>query len=61
MQVLSVLEPTVNATVVTPTEHVGQLMLLCQDRRGELKEHSALGSGRTLLKCALGFCTRISQ
>ena len=43
-------EPTVTATVVTPSEHVGQLMLLCQDRRGELLEHTALGPTRTMLK-----------
>ena len=40
-----------NATVVTPSEHVGVLMNLCQDRRGELTEHSVLGPARTMLRC----------
>ncbi len=44
-------EPTVAATVVTPAEFVGPLMLLCQERRGEMMEHMALGAGRALLKC----------
>ena len=44
-------EPTVVATIVTPAEFVGPLMLLCQDRRGEMTEHATLGAGRALLKC----------
>ncbi len=44
-------EPTVVATIVTPAEFVGPLMLLCQERRGEMTEHAALGAGRALLKC----------
>ena len=43
-------EPTVNATVVTPTEYVGGIMTLCQERRGELTEHSVLGTSRTMLR-----------
>ena len=49
-------EPTVAATVVTPAEFVGPLMLLCQERRGEMTEHMALGAGRALLKCAWIYC-----
>ena len=48
-KISSVWEPTVEATIITPTEHVGGLMALCQDRRGDLVDHSILGS-KTLLK-----------
>jgi hypothetical protein len=44
-------EPTVAATVVTPTEHVGPVMELFQERRGSLTEHTHLGPQRTLLRC----------
>lgn len=42
-------EPTVTATVLTPTTYVGSVMQLCQDRRGDMLEHSILGN-RTLLR-----------
>lgn len=45
-------EPTVAATVVTPSEHVGSIMELFQDRRGEMTEHTVLSPARTLLRCA---------
>ena len=48
-KISSVWEPTVDATIITPTEHVGGLMALCQDRRGNLLDHSILGS-KTLMK-----------
>ncbi len=47
-------EPTVAATVTLPAEHLGALMALCQDRRGELTEHTHLGPGRLLLRRAPG-------
>ena len=43
-------EPTVIATVVTPSEHQGAIMALFQERRGDLSEHTFLGPGRTLLR-----------
>jgi len=42
-------EPTVTATVLTPTSYVGSIMQLCTDRRGDLLEHNILGH-RTLLR-----------
>jgi len=52
--VAGVWEPTVAATVTLPAEHLGALMALCQDRRGELAEHTHLGPGRLLLRRARG-------
>jgi translation elongation factor EF-4 len=49
----AVYEPTVRATIITPTEMVGSLMTLCQDRRGELLEHSVLGTTRAMLRYCL--------
>lgn len=43
-------EPTVTATIITPTEFVGSLMTLAADRRGEQKEYSFIDSQRALLK-----------
>jgi elongation factor 4 len=47
------LEPTVRAAVVTPAEHVGALMELCQAARGELLEHAPLPPNRVLLRYQL--------
>lgn len=48
-KISSVGEPTVTATVLTPTTYVGSIMQLCTDRRGDLLEHNILGN-RTLLR-----------
>ena len=47
-----IFEPTVAATIITPTAHVGAIMQLAQDRRGDMSEHTLLGPERTLLKWA---------
>jgi translation elongation factor EF-4 len=49
----AVYEPTVRATIIAPTEMVGSLMTLCQERRGELLEHSILGTTRAMLRYCL--------
>lgn len=46
-----IFEPTVAATIITPTAHVGAIMQLAQDRRGDMTEHTLLGPERTLLRC----------
>lgn len=48
-----IFEPTVAATIIAPTAHVGAIMQLAQDRRGDLTEHTLLGPERTLLRCTL--------
>lgn len=42
-------EPVVSATVITPTEYVGGLMDLCQDRRGVFKDMKYIDSDRVEL------------
>ncbi|KAK9810141.1 hypothetical protein WJX72_005508 [[Myrmecia] bisecta] len=46
-------EPTVVATIVTPSDYVGRIMELCQDRRGDLTEHAVIAANRTLLRYTL--------
>jgi GTP-binding protein LepA len=43
-------EPFVKASIITPPEYVGNIMDLCQDRRGEYKELVYLESTRVELK-----------
>ncbi len=45
-KVMSMREPTVVATILTPTEHVGAVMQLCIARRGEMQDHTILGALR---------------
>ena len=42
-------EPFVAASIMTPTEFVGNIMELCQDRRGEFKDMQYLDAGRAEL------------
>ncbi len=42
-------EPFVTASIMCPTEYVGNIMDLCQDRRGEYKDMSYLEEGRVEL------------
>eukprot|EP00195_Chlamydomonas_chlamydogama_P016553 CAMPEP_0202908548 /NCGR_PEP_ID=MMETSP1392-20130828/46429_1 /ASSEMBLY_ACC=CAM_ASM_000868 /TAXON_ID=225041 /ORGANISM="Chlamydomonas chlamydogama, Strain SAG 11-48b" /LENGTH=570 /DNA_ID=CAMNT_0049597945 /DNA_START=323 /DNA_END=2035 /DNA_ORIENTATION=+ len=53
IKVNGILEPTVNATIVVPSEYVGRVIELCQSRHGEQVEHAAMGPGRTLLRYVL--------
>lgn len=43
-------EPFVKASIITPSEYVGNIMELCQDRRGEYKELVYLEATRVELK-----------
>jgi GTP-binding protein LepA len=42
-------EPYVNAMVITPTEYIGQVMELCQEKRGEQKKLDYLSTDRVEL------------
>jgi len=43
-------EPFINASIITPPEYVGNIMDLCQDRRGEYKELIYLEATRVELR-----------
>ena len=46
-------EPVVRATLITPTEYIGGLMELCQERRGEYHDMKYLDAGRAELHYTL--------
>ena len=46
-------EPVVRASILTPTEYIGGLMDLCQERRGEYHDMKYLDSGRAELHYTL--------
>jgi len=46
-------EPFINASIITPPEYVGNIMDLCQDRRGDYKELVYLDSSRVELRYEL--------
>ena len=48
-----ILEPTVMATIVAPSQYLGKVMQLCSGRRGELLEQGSAGEGRFLLRYVL--------
>jgi len=52
-KVASVLEPMVKATILTPSEFVGQVMELCQGRRGNLDGMDYLSEDRVELRYTL--------
>jgi len=48
-QILEMREPWIEATILTPDEYLGSVLKLCQDRRGEQKELTYVGS-RAMVK-----------
>ena len=52
-RIAAVYEPTVRATIIVPTDMVGAVMTLCQERRGDLLEHSILTTTRAMLRYLL--------
>src|SRR5690349_12988199 len=49
MKILEIEEPWIEATILTPDEYLGAVLKLCQDRRGEQKELTYVGS-RAMVK-----------
>ena len=49
MKILSIEEPWIEATILTPDEYLGSVLKLCQDRRGAQKELTYVGS-RAMVK-----------
>ncbi len=52
MQIAEMREPWIEATILTPDEYLGAVIKLCQDRRGEQKELTYVGS-RAMVKYEL--------
>ena len=48
-QILSMEEPWIEATILTPDEYLGSVLKLCQDRRGSQKELTYVGN-RAMVK-----------
>ena len=44
VKIASIAEPWIKATIFTPDEYLGSIIKLCQDRRGEQRELSYVGS-----------------
>ncbi len=53
VKIEEVLEPIVNATIITPKEYLGTIMTLCQERRGEQKEMNYIDESRIVLRYRL--------
>ena len=49
-KIVEISEPYVSVTIVTPTEYVGTIMQLCQERRGQLKEMHYLSTERVEIR-----------
>jgi GTP-binding protein LepA len=49
MKILSIEEPWIEATILTPDDYLGSVLKLCQDRRGNQKELTYVGS-RAMVK-----------
>ena len=49
MKILEIEEPWIEATILTPDEYLGSVLKLCQDRRGNQKELTYVGS-RAMVK-----------
>ena len=49
-EIQEICEPVANASIYTPPEYVGNIMELCQNKRGEYKDMQYLDTNRVLLK-----------
>lgn len=48
-----ILEPMINATIIVPKKYLGNIMKLCQERRGQQKDMTYLTEDRLILKYLL--------
>jgi GTP-binding protein LepA len=48
-QIKEVREPIVDVEIITPTDYLGDLMKLCENRRGQYKKQTYLSEGRQIL------------
>ncbi|NKY99732.1 translation elongation factor 4 [Nocardiopsis alborubida] len=52
-KIASIYEPMVKATVLSPSDHIGQIMELCQERRGDLQGMDYLSEDRVEMRYTL--------
>ena len=52
-KIADVLEPIIEATVITPKEYLGGLLKLCEEKRGEQKDLTYLDENRIIIKYKL--------
>ncbi len=52
-QIEQVLEPVINGTIITPTEYLGNIIKLCEEKRGIQQNMSYLDEARVILKYRL--------
>ncbi|KKQ10569.1 MAG: Elongation factor 4, partial [candidate division TM6 bacterium GW2011_GWF2_36_6] len=53
VRIEQVFEPIVNATIITPKEYLGNMIKLCEERRGTQTEMTFLDEGRLILRYKL--------
>jgi len=46
-------EPVIRATIITPTEYLGDMMQLIMERRGEIDKTDTVSANRVMLTCRL--------
>jgi len=49
-QIEQVFEPVINATIITPAQYVGNMIKLCEEKRGIQKDMTFLNETRVILK-----------
>lgn len=52
-QIEEVYEPVINATIITPTQYLGNILKLCEEKRGTQQNLSYLTENRVILKYKL--------
>lgn len=52
-QIETIYEPVINATIITPSQYLGSLIKLCEEKRGVQQDMSYLDEGRVILKYRL--------
>ncbi len=53
VKIEEILEPIVNATIITPKEYLGAILTLCEERRGTQIDMSYLDENRTIIQYKL--------
>ena len=52
-QIEDIFEPIINATIITPTQYLGNILKLCEEKRGEQQSMDYLDEKRIILKYRL--------